>query len=735
MDLTWAIIAALTAIALALWGYARGYPRRPVAPAAYPWRERAAAQSPDAMAENILAQMRPREKLAQLSGDGGALVLLRLGINVLLYHQFPNMYAGYNRRLRIPPLSFSDGPRGVVIGRATAFPIAMARGASWDVELERRVGDALGREARAAGANYFAGICVNLLRHPAWGRAQETYGEDALHVGVMAAATVAGVQRHNVMACIKHFALNSIENSRFYVDVAIDERTLHEVFLPQFRRCIDAGAASVMSAYNRVRGDYCGHSRWLLEDILRAQWGFRGFVSSDWLWGVHDAVKGIDAGLDVEMPRARIYGRPLRRALRSGALSWERIDVCVRRVLRTKLQFSARADPEVYVPAQLACAAHTQLAQEVAEKSMVLLQNRDACLPFEGIRTLAVIGELAARANTGDHGSSRTAPPAVISVLDGMREWLGPARVRYCDGRDPQQAAQLAAAAVAALIVAGCGPEDEGENLFANRVAGAKPKVPRGGDRHTLALAPAQIGLIRAVGAAQRRSAVALIGGSAIVTDGWADAVGAVLMAWYPGMMGGRALARIVAGAVNPAGRLPFSWPSAANQLPPFDPYATTAAYGYYHGYTWFDESGQRPAYPFGFGLGYTHFAYSEMELQQCGEELRLAVTARNCGVRAGRAVVQCYGGARAAPVPRHRKRLLTFAAAELQPGECRRLVLAVPFRQLARYCAQSRRWQLDAGAYRLWLGPCADEAECLMLDCQLPARIFAEDNGTVAVD
>lgn len=716
------LLVGLTGVVVSVWAYARAYPRHSVNPADYPWLQKAVSQTPAQMADEVLSRMSLREKLAQLSGDGGKPVLLRLGINVFLYKQFPNMYAGFNRRLQVPPLSFTDGPRGIVIGQATAFPIAMARGASWDVGLEQRVADALGFEARAVGANYFAGICVNLLRHPGWGRAQETWGEDSFHVGEMAAACVQAVQRHNVMACVKHFAVNSIENSRFYVDVQVDERSLHEVFLPQFKRCVDAGAASIMSAYNQVNGDYCAHQHWLLEGILRKQWGFKGFVSSDWVWGVFDAAKGIRAGMDIEMPRAKAYGRPLRRAIRRGDVSMSRIDEITRRILATKLAFASRPDIEDYPADVLACEEHLALAQEAAEKSMVLLENHNACLPLAGVKTLAVIGDLALQDNTGDHGSSRTSPPFVMTLLDGLCEQWDESRLVFHDGRNALEAAAVASRCDAAVIVAGCYPEDEGENLVSNHKPGKEQKVHKGGDREWLALPAGQVAMIRAVGTAQPRSTVVLIGGSAITTCEWRDAVNAIVMAWYPGMLGGRALARLLAGEINFSGRLPFAWPRAGNRLPAFEPFATTASYGYYHGYTWFDKTQQVPAYAFGFGLSYTHFECSEMQLTLGDQSIRVALKVHNCGSRSGRAVLQCYVGSRCSPVEMHRKRLRAFASVDLAAGQWQECVFDVPFERLQRWCSNTRQWVLDAGEYAVWAGLSSNEADCQHAVMAIPA-------------
>ncbi len=214
----------------------------------------------DSIARQVLAKMTLREKIGQMSADTP---LLSGGIKMARAYNTEPLPAGENLRLGIPGIRFSDGPRGVVMYHSTCFPVSMARGASWDTDLEERIGDAIGVEARSQGANFFGGVCINLLRHPAWGRAQETYGEDPYHLGEMGAALVRGVQRH-IMACIKHFAANSIERARFKVNVRASERVLREVYLPHFKRCVDEGAASVMSAYNKVNGEYCGHNHRLL---------------------------------------------------------------------------------------------------------------------------------------------------------------------------------------------------------------------------------------------------------------------------------------------------------------------------------------------------------------------------------------------------------------------------------------------------------------------------------------
>lgn len=721
MEIILAVVVALVLGWFLLHLYIHHYPRHDVSPAAYPWPRGIDDTELDRITDQVMAEMSLEEKVAQLSGDAGLPLLIRIGALVFLYGRFPNVYAGRNTVRGIPPLSFSDGPRGVVIGHATCFPVAMARGASFDVDLEARVGDALGKEVRASGANYFGGLCINLLRHPAWGRAQETYGEDPHHLGEMGVALLTAVQRHNVMACAKHFALNNIENSRFYVDVTLDDRTLHEVYLPHFRRCVDAGLMSVMSAYNKVRGQWCGHSRFLLDEVLRRDWGFEGFVTSDWIWGIHGTVEPTVAGMDVEMPRTRHYGRKLIAAARNGAVPSEVIDRNARRVVRTKLRTVTRDDPQAYPKALIACEDHRSLAQEVAEKSMVLLCNEGDVLPFDPgrIRKLAVIGALAERPNTGDRGSSRVSPPDGVTFLDGLRDRLGDGcDVVFDPGQDVDVARRACEAADAVVIVVGRRADDEGENLNSNHRPGGTRRVTRGGDRESLRLRPRDEALIRALALRHRNCAVVLVGGSAIVDAPWRDTVPSILMAWYPGMAGGTALARILFGDVNPSGRLPFTVPADESQLPPFDAVAPTVEYGYHHGYTWMDERDIEPAYPFGLGLSYTRFEYSDLRLEAsevpAEGEVVARVSVRNAGDRRGAEVAQCYIGYPRGGTPGPKKLLRGFEKVILEPDERRELTFCIPAAALARYEAADRDWQVHAGRYAAMVGPSSRDRDLL---------------------
>ncbi len=540
-------------------------------------------------------------------------------------------------RLGIDGLHTGDGPRGVNFGIGTCFPVAMARAATFDPALEERVGEAIGREARAVGITLLFAPCVEVLRHPAWGRAQETYGEDPVHNGEMGAAFVRGAQRH-VMACVKHLVCNSIENARFRVDVRVDDKTLDDIFLVPYERVVREGVAAVMAAYNAVNGEWCGQSHALLTGILKERWGFDGFVVSDFAFSIRDGVTAINAGMDVELPSAIHFGRRLAPAVARGEIPVERVDDAVRRVLGQQLRFAEilgrRPSTDV-----LACAEHRALAREVSTKAIVLLKNDQLeevpVLPLEpaGLRRVVVLGRLADVENTGDRGSSSVRAPYVVTPLEGLRKALEPLGVEVVHeaGQDPAAAARLAAGADVAIVIAGYTAEDEGEGFGGDfpppEVRPLLPPVPpdhaarleaalaqlgtddsavgRGGDRRSLTLRTEDEDLILAVAAANPRTIVALECGSAVIMERWRRRVAAILVLWYPGMEGGHALADIVLGRARPTGRLPFAIPADAAHLPPFDPDAGTAHYGALHGQALLDHLGVEAAFPFGHGLTY----------------------------------------------------------------------------------------------------------------------------------
>ena len=617
----------------------------------------------EARVDGLLAEMTLEEKILQMSGedtvaDGGL---------------WPTPGVP---RLGLPGFRMLDGPRGVSagVGPATAFPVGVARGATWDLELETRVGRAMGREARAWGGDVLLAPTVNVLRHPRWGRAQESYGEDPLHVGLFGAAFVQGAQE-SVLASVKHFAANSIENSRFVVDVQVEERALQEVYLRAFAPAVrEAGVATVMSAYNSVNGAFCAQNAPLLSEVLRDEWGFPGVVESDWFLGTHDTVPSLEAGLDIEMPFARIYGDELR-AL--GSAAEERIDRAVRRIVRTQLCFGLD-DPPTVDPSVLESAEHKALSREAAARAAVLLKN-EGLLPLEGMGTLAVLGPLADLANIGDTGSSDVAPTHVVTVLEGLQDAPGSWTVL---GPETE-----AASVDVAVVVVGLTSADEGEFLASH------------GDRDRLGLSPEDEALVLEIAAAAPSTLVILEGGGAITVEPWLDAVDAVLHLWYPGDQGGHAVADLVLGRVAPSGRLPVTVPVNESDLPAFDNSSDVVTYDLWHGHRHLLRTGTPARFPFGFGLSTTEFAWGPPSVEQQGDDVIVTVAIENVGDRAGRETVQVYAEPPLGELERPPRELVGWGQIALEPGEAGAVEVAVPLDRLQIW---SDGWMLPPGEYRL---------------------------------
>jgi beta-glucosidase len=700
-----------------------------------------AGADPDEAARSLLEQMTEEERLSLLDGDEpfwpGMPDMMGKGYNL------EPIVAGAIPRLGVPGIRFSDGPRGAVIGRSTAFPVPMARGATWDLDLEERVGEAIGAEIRAQGGNFFGGVCINLLRHPAWGRAQETYGEEPLLLGAMGTALALGAQRH-VMACVKHYACNSMENARFSVDVQADQRTLHEIYLPHFRAVVQAGVASVMSAYNSVNGQWCGQNRILLTEILREEWGFEGFVMSDFIWGLRDPVGSLAAGLDIEMPFAQQRARTLRPALDAAEASWEDVERAGLRILRTQLRFAAAVSDSAPAREVVASAEHRALAREVAGRSMVLLRNEpingQPVLPLrvEQLSRLAVVGRLADVSNTGDHGSSDVRAPSVVTPMAGLQAALPHVEVTRPPSDSAESAAATAAAADAAIVVVGYTAEDEGEYVgsFDPKLATLYPPSENpnalkelaqvwdegpqfvGGDRDSLRLHPGDVALIRAVAGANPRTVVVVVAGATVVMEEWRHDVPAILIAWYAGMEGGAALANVLLGTNEPGGRLPFTIPRDEADLPPFDKNATTVSYDRWFGQRLIDRDGKQAAYPLGFGLSYTSLAIDDVHLahDRNAGVLRIRAVVENAGSRTGGHIVQVYA---TRPEPRERF-LVGFARAVVAAGERVPVAVDVPLERLATRQGL-RRWKVIPGAYRIDVGANSADPEAFSITVDLP--------------
>ena len=667
----------------------------------------------------VLAEATLAEKVGMLSGKGFFKAFVE---DDRVWAARPYRAGGGIERLGVPALWFTDGPRGVARGQSTCFPCSMARGASFDPDLEMRIGQVMGVEARAQGCNLSGAVCFNLLRHPAWGRAQETYGEDPHHLGEMGTALALGIQTHNVIATVKHFALNNMENARFYVDVQIDERSLHEIYLPHFKRAIDAGCASVMSAYNKMDGVYCGQNPELLTGILRDEWGFEGFVHSDWVKGVYD-VSGVVAGLDIENPEPLVWGEKLVAAVEAGEVSIEVIDRACRRILTTLYRFAAADDPLPEYPVSLvASAEHIAIALEAAEKSAVLLKN-DAVLPLRhGIGTLAVLGRLAALENTGDNGSSRVRPPYVVTPLMGLQRTqneYGIGQILTADEDDLANAALVAGTADTIIIVAGYTAKEEGEYIPGDIALGqevpaeardAAHRMAIGGDRDDLGLPADQLQLIDVAVASGKPVVVVLVAGSAVMVEGWEAKVGAILQTFYSGMEGGTALAKLLFGTVSPSGKLPFTVAHEVGYYPYFDKSAVSIEYDLWHGYSKMDRDGNTARYAFGHGLSYTEFGYSLLEAEVNDDRIRVCVEIENRGLVAADEVVQIYVGPPGNAAERQDKLLKAFCRVTLKSGERKVRTFSIPFESLKWRNPATHKWELERGDYRVMAGGASDK-------------------------
>jgi len=654
------------------------------------------------LVQKYLEALTLEEKTRFMAGDG---TMFRNGLSMgIRYNSYP-LPVGKIKRLNIPPWGFMDGPRGTVGGSSTCFPVSMARAATFDVNLEERIGNVIGIENRIQGADFFGGVCINLVRHPAWGRAQESYGEDPYLLGEMGAALTKGVQTHGVMACAKHYALNSMENMRFKVDVTVDERTLREIYLPHFKKCVDNDVAAIMSAYNQVNCHYCGENKHLLTDILKNDWNFPGFVITDFIFGVYDPLKGIRSGLDVEMPfHIRMKPKKILKMVELGEISEERINDSVRRTLRQKLRFLGKENPDLYNRSNIACSEHTRLALEAALKSMVLLKNKNNILPInlKSTQKIAVLGELASAQNIGDHGSSRVYPPYVVTPLEGIQQRFGYSNVLFEKGKNLNQALSYAKEADVVILVAGYTHVDEGEYMLG-----------RAGDRDLLTLKPKDEKLIKKVAEVNENVIVVMVGSSAIIVEEWKERVAGIVMGWYAGMEGGNALAQLLFGEANFSGKLPFMVPKSTDQLVYFDKNAKTITYDYYHGYRLTDKKGWEPAYPFGFGLSYTTFSYGNFKIANStikhSDNLEVSLDVSNNGNVAGDEIVQLYIGYPDSKVDRVVRELKAFTRVSLEPNETKTVSFVVPAADTAYYDVESKSWVIENGKYQVFIGSCND--------------------------
>lgn len=670
-------------------------------------------------AKSILDSLTLEEKVSLMSGTMSLeqeMENMFRGTDDMHYNYIPYP-AGGIERVGLPPMLFCDGPRGVVCGngKTTCFPVSMLRGASFDTELEEKIGHAIGKEIRAFKGNLFGGVCINLPYNPGWGRSQETYGEESFHLGQMGSALVRGVQGEDVIACIKHYAFNQMENSRFKVSVECDKRTEREVYLAHFKDCIDAGAASVMSSYNLYKGTHCGHHNYLLNEVLKKEWDFDGFVMSDFYWGVKDTVEAANGGQDIEMAHTMYFGDKLVQAVKDGLVPEEKINESALRIIRTLLAFTSQYDKEVDTSV-LACKEHISLALESARKGITLMKNQNNVLPFDKKQTkkLLVLGALGESEPIGDHGSSWVRPPYVISPVQGLKMVSPDTEVIFDKGDDHEKAKALAKEADAVVFVVGYDHNDEGEYVSESEDSGYTGSI--GGDRKfSLGLHQNEIDLIKAVGPVNKNSAAVLIGGNMIMITEWMDCVSAIIMAYYPGMEGGRALAEILFGDVNPSGKLPFVVPYKESDLPQVNWDTNKQWYDYYHGYAKLEKEGVKPLLPYGFGLSYTTFQVSDASFAVEGDKVSATCKIKNTGKVEGTEVLQMYVGFSKSSIDRPVKVLRGFTRVTLKPGEEKEVTISCPVEKLCFFNEKTNKMELEHMEHEVYIGTSSQNEDLLM--------------------
>jgi beta-glucosidase len=683
---------------------------------------------------DLLSRMTVEEKAAMLSGSGW-------------------MESTPIERLGIPAIKMADGPMGVrswagssaITGLpgaplkvlTTSFPAGVAMAAAWDPELVEREGHAIGQEIKALGRDMILGPTVNINRMPLWGRNFEGYGEDPYLAGRLGVAYIRGVQGEGVIPSVKHFDANNEEFERHRIDEKIDERTLHEIYLPAFKAAVEeAGAWTVMSAYNKVNGVHCGESVPLLHDILQKEFGFKGFVISDW-GSTYSTAGTVNAGMDLEMPggpllqpwlanpRSQSSGSSggwlaadkVLAEVKAGHITEATLDGNVGRILRVifvsgLFDHPHTATGEVDTPAQQA------VARQGATEGIVLLKNADSLLPLDAnkIHSIAVIGPNAATARTGGGGSSLVRPKYAIAPLDGIRERAGSGvEVKYAlgvgmDGEDPtvdtpevragllKEAADAAAHADVAVVVVGRYARLESESF----------------DVKTMDLPAGQDELIAAVERVNPHTIVVLNTGDPVTMTKWIAQTPALVEMWYSGQEGGHALASVLFGDANPSGKLPVSFPKEWKDSPAYGHYPgenlkVDYAEGIYVGYRYFDTKNVEPLFPFGFGLSYTKFAYSDLKVtpeRVSGKEpTEVSLKVRNAGTRAGAEVIQLYVHDGHSHIDRPLRELKGFRRVELQPGETKTVEFKLDRAAFSYWSPDKTVWVAEPGTFEIQVG------------------------------
>lgn len=639
-----------------------------------------------ARARQIVARMTLDEKIAQLHG-------IRDANNFRVIPGLP--------RLAVPALHMTNGPAGVGPGGAgpqkpaTAWPAPIAVAATWDPEIAHTYGKLEAEETRSLGSQLFESPDINIARVPQGGRVFESFGEDPFLTAHIAVADIEGIQSTGILANVKHFVANNQESSRMSVDEIIPERALHEIYMPAFEASIkEAHSASLMCAYPRVNGAFNCENAPLLNGVLKKDWGFSGFVISDW-GATHSTVPSALNGLDAEMPTGRYFGDDLRKAVDAGQVPVSVIDEKLVRRFSTMIEYGLFGpQPQ---PAPIPAFEHGTIARTIAEQSMVLLKNDGNVLPIDRktVKTVALIGPYAVRAETGGGGSSHVIPLYTITPDNGLHAALDSyTRLNVLDGTDIDAAVAAAKRAEIAIVMVG-DQDSEGRD-------------------QSLELPEAQNNLIEAVAKANAKTIVVLKSGSAILMP-WLNDVAAVLEAWYPGEEDGSAVAAVLLGDVNPSGKLPLSFPRSVDQTLAAHPEQYPGVDGAVHytegldvGYRGYAAQSTAPLFPFGFGLSYTQFSFAGIKVsQQPGSaNATVSFTVSNTGQRDGAEVAQLYLGF--PPIAEGNEppiQLKGFRKIELKAGESKPVELKLDARAFSYWSEKSHAWQVAPGEFQILVG------------------------------
>ena len=683
----------------------------------FPWMNK--SLSPDERAELVLKQMTLDEKIDLLHGNGMA----HAGQWQMPLTYLANGGAGYVvgvKRLGIPPIWMSDAAYGVrdsaANGRySTALPSNLGSAASWDPQAACEYGALIGRELRAQGYNMTLGGGTNITREPRNGRTFEYMGEDPILAGTLVGNRIKCEQAQHVIGDIKHYAVNDQESGRNEVNAIISERVLHETDLLAFKVGIGiAQPAAVMCSYNAVNGDFACENKYLLTDVLKQNWKFPGFVVSDW-GGTHSTVKASAAGLDNEEPLADFFGPKLKQAVESAQVPMSQIDDHARRVLRS--EFASGIVDYPTKKSVIDVEGGLEVARTIEEQSIVLLKNEKNVLPLDHskVGSIAIIGHKADMGMISGGGSAQVDPPGSAapkwlshvwfptSPLNAVKAMAPSASVKFDSGADTAAAAALAKSSDVAIV-------------FVHQWMSESMDLP------TLSLPDNQDGLIAAVAAANPKTIVVLESGTA-VTMPWVDKVSGILEAWFGGSKGADAVANVLFGEVNPSAKLPMTFPLSDKDLP-----HTTVAQppkqgggpetgstltkptfdvhydeGLKVGYKWYDAEKKPVLFPFGYGLSYTNYGYSNLKVAT-GQETVVTFTVKNTGKRAGQEIAQVYAAlpADAAEPP---KRLVGWSKVQLNPGESKDVTVSIPAMYLSIYDEASHDWKLVPGSYTFMAG------------------------------